>query len=176
MNLKLSICSVLLILVMSCKQESSKQYNPEREVLRKDLVNINKTLVEKDNQRIKAYVERRDWPMIQTKTGLWFMITQEGEGDTIKNNMDIALKYRVELLDGTYCYSSDSLGIKRFRVGKGGVERGLEELVLHLKQGDKAIAILPPHLAHGLVGDENRIPARTIIVYTIEILTTSDTL
>jgi FKBP-type peptidyl-prolyl cis-trans isomerase len=36
--------------------------------------------------------------------------------------------------------------------------------------GDKARLILPPHLAHGLLGDENRIPARSIIVYEIELL------
>ena len=39
-----------------------------------------------------------------------------------------------------------------------------------LKKGSKARFILPPHLAHGLIGDENRIPARAIIIYDIEVL------
>lgn len=176
MSLKINLVVILLLSVLGCKQEVHREYHPERENLRKDLVEVNKTLVEKDKQRIQAYIDRRNWDMKQTKTGLWYMKTAEGHGDSIKNNMLVHLNYQVELLDGTYCYSSDSLGVKTFQVGKGGVERGLEELVLYMKQGDKAIAILPPHLAHGLIGDENRIPARAIIVYTIEILTTSDTL
>jgi FKBP-type peptidyl-prolyl cis-trans isomerase len=50
------------------------------------------------------------------------------------------------------------------------VESGLEEGILLLREGDKAKFILPPHLAHGLLGDDNKIPARSIIVYDLELL------
>jgi FKBP-type peptidyl-prolyl cis-trans isomerase len=59
-------------------------------------------------------------------------------------------------------------------VGKGGVESGLEEGILLLHEGDKARFVLAPHLAHGLIGDENRIPPRSIIIYYIELLAVYD--
>jgi len=80
------------------------------------------------------------------------------------------LNYRISLLDGTLCYSSDSLGVKEFAIGHGGVESGLEEGILLLKVGDKARFIMPPFKAHGLLGDMKKIPARSIIVYEIELL------
>lgn len=163
-----------IMLVVGCKNEQPQQYSPQRDQLKNDLVNVNKMLVDKDHEQIKAYVERRNWEMEQSSTGLWYMKTVDGQGDSVKTEKQVTLNYQVELLDGTFCYSSDSLGAKTFRVGKGGVERGLEELVLKLKEGDEAIAIMPPHLAYGLIGDENRIPARATIVYKVEIIKITD--
>jgi FKBP-type peptidyl-prolyl cis-trans isomerase len=39
-----------------------------------------------------------------------------------------------------------------------------------MRAGDKARFVIPPHLAYGLLGDENRIPARAIIVYQLELV------
>lgn len=88
----------------------------------------------------------------------------------ISKNDLIELKYKTWLLDGTLIYDSDSLGNKSFKVGQGGVEPGLEEGVLMLEQGSRARFILPPHLAFGLIGDENRVPGRAILVYDIEVV------
>jgi len=33
--------------------------------------------------------------------------------------------------------------------------------------GDKATFIMPPHLAYGLPGDGNKIPARSVIAYEV---------
>jgi len=108
--------------------------------------------------------------MIETKTGLWYMIYEKGEGKKSKEGLYATINYNIALLDGPQCYSSDSLGPKRFKIGRSLVESGLEEGILLLTEGDKARFILPPHLAHGLVGDDNRIPARSIIVYDVELL------
>jgi len=55
-------------------------------------------------------------------------------------------------------------------VGHGGVESGLEEAVLLLHAGDKARIIIPSHLAYGLVGDDDKIPARATLIYEIELI------
>jgi FKBP-type peptidyl-prolyl cis-trans isomerase len=36
--------------------------------------------------------------------------------------------------------------------------------------GDKAKFILPSHLAHGIMGDNDKIPPLTPVVYNIELL------
>jgi FKBP-type peptidyl-prolyl cis-trans isomerase len=139
-----------------------------------DLVKVNKYLVKKDQTTIANYIARRGWKMQQTQTGLWYMIFQHGEGTKARKGQNISLAYKEYLLDGTLCYSSDSLGIKNFCIGKGNVESGLEEGVLFLREGDKARFILPPHLAFGLLGDEKKIPARAIIIYEMEVIGVKD--
>jgi FKBP-type peptidyl-prolyl cis-trans isomerase FkpA len=131
---------------------------------------VNRLLVKKDSARIAQYIKERNWDMNETNTGLWYMIYEKGTGDKSKEGLYATINYNVELLDGSQCYSSDSLGPKRFKIGRGSVESGLEEGILLLKEGDKARFILPPHLAHGLVGDDNKIPARSIIVYDVELI------
>jgi FKBP-type peptidyl-prolyl cis-trans isomerase len=59
-------------------------------------------------------------------------------------------------------------------LGHSTEESGLEQGILMMQEGDKARFILPPHLAHGLLGDENMIPARSIIVYEVELLDISE--
>jgi len=57
-----------------------------------------------------------------------------------------------------------------FEVGHGGVENGLEEGILMMKNKEKYRFIMPPHKAHGLLGDLNKIPARSTIIYYVEVL------
>ena len=98
------------------------------------------------------------------------MIYKHGKGIKSKTGQIALLNYKISLLDGTLCYSSDSLGTKSFAIGHGGVESGLEEGILLLHEGDKARFIMQPFKAHGLLGDMDKIPARSIIVYDIELL------
>jgi FKBP-type peptidyl-prolyl cis-trans isomerase len=135
---------------------------------------INKYLVEKDADAIRGYINRHGWKMQESKAGLWYEITNTGTGKKAETGKTATLEYQVRLLNGTPCYSSDSLGNKTFTIGKGGVEPGLELGILMLREGDKARFIMPPHLAHGLVGDQNKIPARATIVYEVHLLKISD--
>ncbi len=158
----------------SCWNEP-QEHKPDKEAIRKEnLIRINKYLVGKDTDMIKGYLKRHDWVMQTTKTGLWYMIYERGNGDSVRSGKVVTIKYKTYLLDGTLCYSSDSLGPKKFRVGKGEVENGLDEGIKFLRVGDKARYILPPHLAHGLIGDENKIPPRAIIVYDLELIQQSN--
>ncbi len=112
--------------------------------------------------------------MTTSGTGLWYQIYQKGNGAPAKTGKMASINYKVWLLDGTLCYSSDSLGMKKFRIGKGGVEKGLEEGILLMRVGDKARFIMPPHLADGLIGDQDKIPPRSIILYEVELVQISD--
>ena len=161
---------MFLLIFFSCKSDGTGKENKPVKPGKKSLEQINKLLIEKDSERIKSYVSRRGWDMKVSESGLWYMVYKNGEGDFIKKGDFITYNYEVSLLDGTICYTSKGSGPKSFVVGKGGVEAGLEEGVLMLRSGSKARFILPPHLAYGLIGDENRIPARAIIIYDMEIL------
>jgi len=168
---KISLLVFLSVFLMQCSQRREK--GPTEQEIRETeeaLIGANRMLLQKDKEKIEDYIQEQHLTMQESESGLWYGITEPGTGARVKENLLVTLKYYVDLLNGTHCYSSDSLGYKQFRVGKGGVESGLEEGVLLLNEGSKAVFILPPHLAHGLTGDGNKIPARSVIVYHVELL------
>lgn len=152
-------------------------WKPNRPPERKDntgekqqLRQINRYLVDKDEEKIAILVEEKGWIMEKSESGLWYMIYEQGEGVRVTEGAVVEIGFRISLLDGTLCYSSDEDGDRVFEVGAGLVEQGLDEGVELLREGDKARLIMPPHLAFGLLGDEKRVPARSILLYEIEIL------
>jgi FKBP-type peptidyl-prolyl cis-trans isomerase FkpA len=165
-------CNILLFLFffVSCKNSNRQVTDEKNNTNSETLVEVNKFLIRKDSERIKAYIKRREWDMTETKTGLWYMVYEKGKGEKARKGQIAVFDYKVELLDGTLCYDSGDLGPKQFKIGEGGVESGLEEGILLLAEGDKAKFIMPPYLAHGLIGDEVCIPARSIIVYDVTLL------
>jgi FKBP-type peptidyl-prolyl cis-trans isomerase len=160
---------IIQILHVSCQKKQEDKNSVPRDYKQK-LEEINKVLLSKDTENIQQFITRRGWQMQTTQSGLWFMIYVNGNGDKVAKNDLIELKYKLWLIDGSLINSSDSIGLKAFRVGQGGVEPGLEEGMLLLSKGSKARFILPPHLAHGVVGDGDKIPGRAILVYDVEVI------
>lgn len=176
LNKAFSLFFIVLLLPVcfeSCSNHKSKD-RPDYKMLKEPLIGANRIMVKNDSDRIAGHAKRMGWAMEQTKTGLWYWIIQSAGKPKAKTGQVITLDYRVTLLNGTYCYSSDSSGPVRFKIGQGGVESGLEEAVLMLGQGDTAKFIMPPYLAHGLTGDGKKIPARAIIIYDIRVLAISN--
>lgn len=162
---------MLVLFSFSCGwRESAVEKPPEADPGKEQLMGANRQLLERDTELIRKYIARRGWEMQTTSSGLYYFVYEAGEGEPAQNGDIIRMNYRLSLLDGTLCYTSDEDGPLVFRVGKGGVESGLEEAALLLRRGDKARLILPPFLAHGLTGDQNKIPPRTVIVYEVEVI------
>lgn len=161
---------VIVLFFVACTGEEGgrKQYNKKQ--VEESMVEVNRILVAKDRKKIEGYIERMGYEMSETETGLWYQILRQGDGPAIREGQTVTLEYEITLLDGSVVYSSANDGKKVFTVGRGGVESGLEEGILLLNQAAVARLIMPPHLAHGLPGDGERIPARTIIVYELEVL------
>ena len=78
------------------------------------------------------------------------------------------------MLDGKLCYSSDKNGPKTFKVDFDNVETGIHQGIKLMREGEKAIFILPSHLAHGLTGDNDKIPPKASVYYEVEVLSVRD--
>jgi len=99
------------------------------------------------------------------------MITKRGEGQELaKVGQTARVLYKISLLDGTVCYTSDKDGPQNVVIGKDDTETGLHEGLQYLHAGDEATFILPSHLAAHLMGDGNKIPPQASVVYEIKLL------
>lgn len=164
----LIILCILMIVPSACRNNVNTG-----EIIKKpgkeEMAEMNRFLVQKDREIIENYIVRKGLTMKESPTGLWYAVEKEGFGDPIGENDRIRIEYRCELIDGTFCYSSDESGPMEVTMGKTDIEPGLNEGLRMLKPGGEAILILPPFLAHGLVGDGKKIPPRTIVVYRIKV-------
>ncbi len=169
--MRLNSIAILFILfsLLSCKEKQGRTMLNERPG-KNEMADLNQFLVQKDKERIKNYIERKNLKMIESSTGLWYQILKEGNGRTLKDNDKVVMEYECTLLDGTKCYSSADLGPKKITIGRTDIESGLNEGLRLLKPGAQAIFIIPPFLAYGLIGDRKMIPSRAVIVYKVNIL------
>ncbi len=166
--------AMLLLFITSCGNDTevekvkvpdftSKQFQDK-------LIEANKMYLQRENDEINQYIAHRNWEMITTGTGVRYMILTKGKGEQATNDKFAKVNYKISLLDGTLCYSSEKDGAREFLIGQDNVESGIHEGIQYLHVGDKAVFIVPSHLAHGLIGDESKIPAQASVVYEIELL------
>ena len=160
------------LILVSCNTGTIDNDSPENHKKTKSkkesLIKANKYMVNTENKEISNYVRRHNLDIIETGSGLKYQITRHGKGEKAKTGKVATLNYKVKLITGDVIYSSDENGPKIFKIGHGGVESGLEEAILKMRVGDEAIIIIPSHLAYGLLGDNNKIPKRSTIIYEIE--------
>lgn len=158
---------IISTLIVACGSEKKHVSKEELDKIKKTIPAIHRNMVKNIADSIHNYVKNNNLSMVQTPTGMWYRITVDKSGDLIKNGDIVYLDYRLMNLYDSVIYCSDSTGQLNFTVGSGGVEKGLEEMILLLNEGDKAQMILPPHLGHGLTGDMKKIPRLSILKYDI---------
>ena len=171
--MKLFFTIILSILFFSCSDEPKKFPTMDMNKVQEQLLEANKIAISKEAQQIDEYVKAKGLDLVKTKTGLRYKIYNEVEGELIIKKQTAVVKYTVTLLDGTECYSTKA-EVEEFIVNKDYVESGLHEGIQFMSVGDKAVMILPSHLAHGLAGDLKKIPFRSTIVYDIELVAIKD--
>ncbi len=169
------ILLIIFVFPTGCKHKEPQNTQQKKVFTDQEYIKANRYMVSEHEEIIQRFVERKNWEMHTTGSGLWYMIYEKGTGDNVEKETIVQVGYELKLLDGTSCYSTKNTGPQWFTVGKGKVEPGLEEGILKLREGAKARFIMPPHLAHGLPGDLVKIPPYSIILYEVEILDVKNT-
>ena len=156
--------------IISCQNQepAKKTIDPAR--IKEPLIEANKEAVLTEKEQIDDFLDRHQWKMESTGSGLRYMIYHHGDGPVVENGDVVQLKYITSLLNGDTVYSSKINGDMAFRVGNATVISGLEEGILLLRQGDRAKFIIPSHLAYGLIGDQNNVGSKTTLVYDIDLV------
>lgn len=164
------VCIALGIVSCQHKKNGGEARNLSQGQVTEKLLEANKAAIEIENAQIDSLISHSGWKTTKTATGLRYQILEKGRGPETVSGKIIKFDYEVKLISGEVAYTSDNTGAKEFRIGSGGVESGLEEGILLLRVGDKARLIIPSYLAHGLSGDQDRIPPKATLIYTLKLI------
>ena len=162
------ILFLTIFVFLSCRGKEEKVQT--RSIDDQSLMEINKFLVEKDVELIQSYINRMNWEMTEDSTGFWYYIVEKGNGGKSFNGDIITIDYSESLLDGTLCTTTAGKEPRSFKLGYGEITRGLDEGIAHMQVGDSARFIFPPNMAYGLAGDGSQIPARSVIICHVRLL------
>ena len=163
-----SIFFLLIIVLFSCNSNTEKK---EIDWSKQKSIEMNQRIAMKEKLNISMFLEHRKMlKMQQTGSGLYYGIYQSTKGDSAKTGMEAGVKYIITFLNGDTCYVTPKDEIVYFKIDKTDIESGVQEGVKKMKVGEKAVFIIPSHLAHGITGDNNKIPPITPLVIDIELL------
>lgn len=125
-------------------------------------------LPEKD----EALIAQRYPGAVITPSGLRYLVRSPGTGEAHpqKGNI-VTVNYDGRFLDGTkFDASANHGGPFNFALGAGRVIPGWDEAFLSMKKGEKRTLIIPYWLAYGEKGIRGKIPAKTTLVFDVELL------
>ena len=131
---------------------------------KENMINANKVVIQSESTQIDGYLQRRNMATKKLPCGALYNEYIHGSGEAINPDDTVVVTYRLEALDGTpfYTHQTDTL-----TVGRRQVTVALDELLLQIPYGSKAWLIAPSNTAYGVVGDGDRVPSRTVIIYNI---------
>src|SRR5690606_9623340 len=102
-----------------------------------------------DDENIQKYLKENNLTAQKTESGLYYIITQKGNGPTPKPGQIVAVHYRGTTFDGKEFDSSAKSGAPfEFQIGQGMVIRGWDEGIALLNKGSKATLLIPSTLAY----------------------------
>jgi FKBP-type peptidyl-prolyl cis-trans isomerase len=160
----------ILVLFASCKEEAPEQPK-DVNWTKADSYTLGKNVAENEEIRIRLFLEmHKDWELTKTGTGLRYYVYEKGEGLSPQRKQTAEIEYVVSLLDGTECYRTEVDEYEEMLVDQSDVETGVQEAIKLLKVGDRAKLIIPSHIGHGLLGDQDKIPPLTTLVVDLYLM------
>lgn len=158
-----------LLILCSCTEEEEQpkpiQWNMDKST------EMNKELSIEESIDIDLYfAQHENWEVKETGTGLRYVILKKTKGKLPAAGMDAKTQYKISLLDGTEVYKTAPDEVDIFRIDKSDMESGIHEGIKLMHVGEKAKLVFPSHLAHGLVGDLQKIPPLSPLVVDIELI------
>lgn len=162
---------IFCLILWSCGAEE-ETLPPDPEWSDDQSIQMNTVFSQEEEAEIDNFLSHRpDWDMTRSETGLrYFIYHKSGSVDTAHVGDDVTVSFEISLLDGTLCYSSEENGNETFKVEKTDIESGLHEAVKYMCVGDRGMFILPSHMAHGLIGDTEKIPPLSPVIYDLRMV------
>lgn len=118
-----------------------------------------------------AWVEKNFPDAKKSNTGIRYLEIEKGHGETAKRGQMVSLVYVGRLINGeTFDQSIDPTKPFTFRLGRGKVIQGWDQIIRLMSPGDKWLVIIPPELAYGTRGQPPKIPPDATLVFTMQLV------
>ncbi|TAH38795.1 MAG: hypothetical protein EYC69_14000 [Bacteroidetes bacterium] len=164
------VLSILLVISsLSCKEKRKEIHIDENE-LREQLMDANKNLLRSEFHLIDSFIQAHNYQMKETGSGLRYQIVKNVEGRQAIAGDEVLIRYKAFLLNGELCQQSPNAGPEEVKLGEARLNRGLEEALLLMKEGEVARLVIPSHLGYGIRGDGKLIPPASILYYEINLM------
>jgi FKBP-type peptidyl-prolyl cis-trans isomerase len=140
--------------------------------IKKDLEENLKAQKELDKQLIDKYLDSfvkkaQNLKILKTDSGIQYYLTREGNGQQATKGDTVSVNYVGKLLDGTV--HSHSEAPTEFVIGQT-IPEGLDESLSLLKEGTKAVMLLPSSLGFGEEGMGNLVPPNAVLIFEVELV------
>ena len=158
---------VFIFVLLACNPDVKK---PKIEVSKKQIDSMVEDLEKKYNRmeedRIRDYISRHE-PMQRTSVGFWYVVNLKNEsGRQIKDGDLVRYNREISLCNSELLYKDDNI----LKIGQGNEITGMHDALKLMRKGEKATFIFPSFLAHGLLGDMEKVPPKSELIYKVEIL------
>jgi FKBP-type peptidyl-prolyl cis-trans isomerase len=117
------------------------------------------------------YVEKT-WPGTKkTNTGIRYLIKKAGQGESPRAGDHVDVVYVGSLLDGkVFDRREDPAHPLSFRVDRGEVIEGWDQVLKLMKPGERRLVIIPSELGYGSRGRAPTIPRDAVLVFEMELI------
>ncbi len=148
-------------------------FYPESEFVKRMVESVKEQYPEetaKANADLQAYFTENNIVATPTATGLYYVMTSEGNGEMPAKGDIVKVHYTGKLLDGTVFDSSIERGEPiEFPVGAGYVIPGWDEGIMMMSVGEKGVLYIPYYLAYGPNGSAPVIPPFATLIFDVEL-------
>ena len=163
-----------LALAVSCGDERGTPNRDQQMPTADSMIDDNIAAVKLEQHDIDLYATRIGLSLITTGTGIRYRMLRNADAPDAKPDQWAKVNYRLELLNGDSAYASEPGYPESFHIGMDDVESGLHEAIQLMGPGDSALIVIPSYRAHGIIGDQDRIPMRSTVVYHLGLVSVSD--
>lgn len=145
--------------------KTQEQVNKERDAGNSDRMAL-------DDKALLEYFTKNNIKPNKTSSGLYYLITKNGEGDNAKAGQTVYVNYTGKTMDGNVFDSSVDPKFNHvepfsFPLGKNNVIRGWDEGIALLNKGAKATLYIPSPLAYGANSPAASIPPNSILIFDV---------
>ena len=167
--LSLGLYLLIALFSLSCKMDKKKVPINENE-LREQLMDANKNILRSEFHLIDSFILKHNYHLKETGSGLRYEIVKKTEGRKAEPGDEVMIRYKAYFLNGEPCQQSSSGQPEKVKLGEAKLIRGLEEVLLLMREGEVARLVVPSHLAFGIRGHGESVPPAAILYYEINLM------
>ena len=150
---------------------TSDEYEAEQKMIQEKESAENAKRLKEEPQRIAKYLKDNNINVEPKGSGLFYIETLAGKGDSVQNGDMVSVHYSIyniddRLIESSYDYNQPI----PFIYGENQMIPGIEEAVGYMRVGGKSRIIVPSQLGFGDIKIDENLPANSALIIDLELV------